>query len=90
MSSCNGLILVIAYVLQLQSRANSVFWARALNIPLPHSYVFPQIQGAKDVSSSTEKASEVSSNISSKELVKEMDQKSEVIFLLTDTSETYL
>lgn len=24
--------------------ANSVFWARALNIPLPHSYVFPQTQ----------------------------------------------
>ncbi|KAH9732904.1 SET domain-containing protein [Citrus sinensis] len=25
-------------------RANSIFWTRALNIPLPHSYVFPQNQ----------------------------------------------
>ncbi|KAB1216230.1 [Fructose-bisphosphate aldolase]-lysine N-methyltransferase, chloroplastic [Morella rubra] len=24
--------------------ANSIFWTRALNIPLPHSYVFPQTQ----------------------------------------------
>ncbi|XP_022133064.1 uncharacterized protein LOC111005749 isoform X2 [Momordica charantia] len=24
--------------------ANSIFWARALNIPLPHAYVFPKIQ----------------------------------------------
>lgn len=24
--------------------ANSVFWTRALNIPLPHSYVFPRIE----------------------------------------------
>ncbi|GAV89869.1 hypothetical protein CFOL_v3_33281 [Cephalotus follicularis] len=27
--------------------ANSIFWSRALNIPLPHSYVFPQIQGSQ-------------------------------------------
>ncbi|GAB4844420.1 hypothetical protein Ancab_037784 [Ancistrocladus abbreviatus] len=31
--------------------ANSVFWTRALNIPLPQSYVFPQIQGTGDSSS---------------------------------------
>ena len=26
------------------ARANSVFWSRALNLPLPHSFVFPQNQ----------------------------------------------
>ncbi|KAM7260984.1 hypothetical protein ACFE04_026459 [Oxalis oulophora] len=31
-------------------RANSVFWTRALNIPLPHSFVFPQNQDDQDVS----------------------------------------
>jgi hypothetical protein len=25
----------------IYDRANSIFWTRALNIPLPHSYVFP-------------------------------------------------
>ncbi|XP_038708297.1 uncharacterized protein LOC120003395 isoform X3 [Tripterygium wilfordii] len=28
--------------------ANSVFWARALNIPFPHSYVFPKFQEDQD------------------------------------------
>ncbi|KAJ0967073.1 hypothetical protein J5N97_023990 [Dioscorea zingiberensis] len=28
--------------------ANSVFWTRALNIPLPHSYVFPESLGAEE------------------------------------------
>ncbi|POO00932.1 SET domain-containing protein [Trema orientale] len=55
--------------------ANSIFWARALNIPLLHSYVFPQTQGTKDISSLTEKSSEVSPNNSRGEFVKEMDEK---------------
>ncbi|KAL7121228.1 hypothetical protein ACP275_02G170100 [Erythranthe tilingii] len=29
--------------------ANSIFWTRALNIPFPRSYVFPQIQLEKDI-----------------------------------------
>ncbi|KAL5166988.1 Ribulose-1,5 bisphosphate carboxylase/oxygenase large subunit N-methyltransferase, chloroplastic [Glycine soja] len=29
--------------------ANSVFWSRALNIPMPHSYVFPEMQDAQDI-----------------------------------------
>ncbi|KAL2330372.1 hypothetical protein Fmac_017953 [Flemingia macrophylla] len=28
--------------------ANSVFWSRALNIPMPRSYVFPELQDAHD------------------------------------------
>ncbi|XP_060668806.1 uncharacterized protein LOC107432673 isoform X3 [Ziziphus jujuba] len=41
-------------------RANSVFWTRALNIPLPYSYVFPQTQETEDCSSSVDKTSEAS------------------------------
>nr|XP_048321775.1 uncharacterized protein LOC107432673 isoform X6 [Ziziphus jujuba var. spinosa] len=41
-------------------RANSVFWTRALNIPLPYSYVFPQTQESEDCSSSVDKTSEAS------------------------------
>ncbi|KAH7512840.1 hypothetical protein FEM48_Zijuj12G0132700 [Ziziphus jujuba var. spinosa] len=40
--------------------ANSVFWTRALNIPLPYSYVFPQTQESEDCSSSVDKTSEAS------------------------------
>ncbi|XP_048321770.2 uncharacterized protein LOC107432673 isoform X2 [Ziziphus jujuba] len=40
--------------------ANSVFWTRALNIPLPYSYVFPQTQETEDCSSSVDKTSEAS------------------------------
>ncbi|RZB93996.1 actin-histidine N-methyltransferase-like isoform X2 [Glycine soja] len=29
--------------------ANSVFWSRALNIPMPRSYVFPEMQDAHDI-----------------------------------------
>ncbi|KAK6162439.1 hypothetical protein DH2020_002280 [Rehmannia glutinosa] len=32
--------------------ANSVFWTRALNIPLPHSYVFPRVQPEQDSTAS--------------------------------------
>ncbi|KAL9997935.1 putative methyltransferase transcription regulator SET family [Helianthus debilis subsp. tardiflorus] len=36
--------------------ANSVFWTRALSIPLPRSFVFPQIQEEHNHASSTELA----------------------------------
>ncbi|XP_062156774.1 uncharacterized protein LOC133864450 isoform X3 [Alnus glutinosa] len=55
--------------------ANSVFWSRALNIPLPHSYVFPQTQ-VEDSNFSVSKDSENSTNhISSGELVSGRDEK---------------
>ncbi|KAL0002589.1 hypothetical protein SO802_016370 [Lithocarpus litseifolius] len=41
--------------------ANSVFWTRALNIPLPHSYVFPQTQ-EEDGNFATTKDSELCTN----------------------------
>ncbi|XP_030929491.1 uncharacterized protein LOC115955500 isoform X2 [Quercus lobata] len=41
--------------------ANSVFWTRALNIPLPHSYVFPQTQ-EEDSNFATTKDSELCTN----------------------------
>ncbi|CAL9006984.1 unnamed protein product [Prunus brigantina] len=56
--------------------ANSLFWTRALNIPLPYSYVFPQIQENKNDSASDGKNSEVStSHICMEELVNGMDEK---------------
>ncbi|KAL5792505.1 hypothetical protein ACOSP7_001099 [Xanthoceras sorbifolium] len=42
--------------------ANSIFWTRALNIPLPRSYVFPQIQEDQDNCGSVNKSSEVFPN----------------------------
>lgn len=63
-------------------RANSVFWTRALNIPLPHSHVFPQIQETEGCSTSIEKTSEVSKfHDSGEELIDGGDEKSEVILL---------
>ncbi|KAK6260767.1 hypothetical protein SCA6_015241 [Theobroma cacao] len=59
-------------------RANSIFWSRALNLPLPHSYVFPQIQEdqEKEISCSVDKSSEVStSNIYSGSPINENDGK---------------
>ncbi|XVE73943.1 hypothetical protein DITRI_Ditri11bG0159100 [Diplodiscus trichospermus] len=41
---------------------NSIFWSRALNLPLPHSYVFPQIQEYQDITCSVDKNSEVHGN----------------------------
>ncbi|KZV57622.1 hypothetical protein F511_03082 [Dorcoceras hygrometricum] len=32
--------------------ANSIFWSRALNIPFPHSYVFPRVSEEQDKTSS--------------------------------------
>ncbi|XP_021280649.1 uncharacterized protein LOC110413943 isoform X2 [Herrania umbratica] len=58
--------------------ANSIFWSRALNLPLPHSYVFPQIQEdqEKEISCSVDKSSEFStSNTYSGEPINENDGK---------------
>ncbi|XP_024018961.1 uncharacterized protein LOC21407386 isoform X2 [Morus notabilis] len=55
--------------------ANSVFWARALNIPLPQSFVFPQIEGTEYGSSSIEKSTNLSTNNCLGEFVKGMDEK---------------
>ncbi|VVA19399.1 PREDICTED: histone-lysine N-methyltransferase [Prunus dulcis] len=56
--------------------ANSLFWTRALNIPLPHSYVFPQIQENKNDIASDGKNSGVSTtHICMEELVNGMDEK---------------
>ncbi|XP_061339934.1 uncharacterized protein LOC133286529 isoform X2 [Gastrolobium bilobum] len=51
--------------------ANSVFWSRALNIPLPRSYVFPKMQEGDDscILEANEKSSEVKK---SDNLTKEM------------------
>ncbi|EOA24743.1 hypothetical protein CARUB_v10018020mg [Capsella rubella] len=42
--------------------ANSVFWSRALNIPLPHSFVFPQSQEDDPSTSHTPETDPVNSN----------------------------
>ncbi|OMP00468.1 hypothetical protein COLO4_12633 [Corchorus olitorius] len=56
--------------------ANSVFWSRALNLPLPRSYVFPQFQEDQDISFPVDKSSEVSTcHTSSGEPVIENDGK---------------
>lgn len=70
------------------TRANSVFWARALNIPLPQSFVFPQIEGTEYGSSSIEKSTNLSTNNSLGEFVKGMDEKSESSFSEADSSWT--
>ncbi|KAE8720546.1 SET domain-containing protein isoform 2 [Hibiscus syriacus] len=57
--------------------ANSIFWSRALNLPLPHSYVFPQIQEDTERTCPVERSSEVTISHSglSGELVNEIDGK---------------
>ncbi|XP_059634085.1 uncharacterized protein LOC132276605 isoform X2 [Cornus florida] len=51
--------------------ANSIFWTRALNIPFPRSYVFPQIQKEQDSTSLSlsRYSGESTNHISSEELV---------------------
>ncbi|XP_057496309.1 protein-lysine N-methyltransferase EFM1 isoform X2 [Actinidia eriantha] len=53
--------------------ANSIFWTRAMNIPFPRSYVFPQVQDEKDntFSSFNGNPEPSTSIISSEELVDE-------------------
>ncbi|KAA8520567.1 hypothetical protein F0562_014823 [Nyssa sinensis] len=57
--------------------ANSIFWTRALNIPLPHSYVFPQIQEEQHSTSSSfsSNCGASTNHIFSGELVKGKDGK---------------
>lgn len=64
------------------ARANSIFWSRALNLPLPHSYVFPKIQEDQDLTCSVDVNSEVSTRHSNGgEPINENDGKSEVMRL---------
>ncbi|KAJ4841774.1 hypothetical protein Tsubulata_046838 [Turnera subulata] len=56
--------------------ANSIFWTRALNIPLPRSYVFPSDQVDKDNYCSADSNSEAFNNNTSREdLADEKDGK---------------
>lgn len=48
-------------------RANSIFWARALNIPMPHAYVFPKIQEELESVSLMKETIEVSTSTVSEE-----------------------
>lgn len=62
-------------------RANSVFWTRALTIPFPHSYVFPQ-----PVGDATSACDESNLKISQSQIVGEAftcekDERSEVNIL---------
>lgn len=71
----------LCFTIGCHARANSLFWTRALNIPLPHSYVFPQIQENKNDIASDGKNSGVSTtHICMEELVNGMDEKGKVIF----------
>ncbi|XP_048431500.1 uncharacterized protein LOC125468094 [Pyrus x bretschneideri] len=65
------LTFVPMYYNCFHARAISLFWTRALNIPLPYSYVFPKIQ---EDSASDGKNSEVSTNICKEELVNGRDE----------------
>ncbi|XP_012482850.2 protein-lysine N-methyltransferase EFM1 isoform X1 [Gossypium raimondii] len=56
--------------------ANSIFWSRALNLPLPHSYVFPQIQDDVGTTCPVDKNSEgFTSHSYSEEPINEIDGK---------------
>lgn len=56
--------------------ANSIFWSRALNLPLPHSYVFPQIQDDVGTTCPVDKISEGSTSHScSEEPINEINGK---------------
>uniref|UniRef100_A0A2P2KFN4 Uncharacterized protein LOC105643059 isoform X1 n=1 Tax=Rhizophora mucronata TaxID=61149 RepID=A0A2P2KFN4_RHIMU len=55
--------------------ANSVFWSRALNIPLPRSYVFPQIQEDQDTHCLVDKSVASCVNIPNRDFVNEAGKK---------------
>nr|AKM76811.1 SET domain-containing protein [Hypseocharis bilobata] len=56
--------------------ANSIFWTRALNIPLPHSFVFPQMQEEQLSCLSMDKSSVASTDhSSSREMKNGKDEK---------------
>ena len=63
-----------------QARANSVFWSRALNIPFPHSYVFPQVQKDQGNHSSTDVLEFSCCDNSGQNLISEKDERSEIFF----------
>lgn len=58
--------------------ANSIFWTRALNIPLPRSYVFPQIQEEQNscIPNIIKDSGAFTDQISSGNLVSGTDEKS--------------
>ncbi|KAE8722817.1 SET domain-containing protein isoform 4 [Hibiscus syriacus] len=53
------LLKMESFLFSLKMGANSIFWSRALNLPLPHSYVFPQIQEDIETTCPVERSSEV-------------------------------
>ncbi|XP_050237305.1 uncharacterized protein LOC126687004 [Mercurialis annua] len=55
--------------------ANSLFWTRALNIPLPHSYVFPQVEVDQDNHCSTNVSELLNNDISDGDMVNEMKER---------------
>ncbi|XP_078439908.1 SET domain-containing protein isoform X2 [Wolffia australiana] len=55
--------------------ANSVFWTRALNIPFPHTYVFPSSDGDANSSSDTSNQKVPSSHTNDKTSIGSMDVK---------------
>lgn len=71
-------------MLSLKYRANSIFWTRALNIPFPHSYVFPvpvKVLGNNSSLNSSEVGTNTS-EIPGKTSVHEQNGKTEVCKLL--------
>ncbi|XP_020538444.1 uncharacterized protein LOC105643059 isoform X2 [Jatropha curcas] len=55
--------------------ANSLFWSRALNIPLPQSYVFPQIQEDQAINCSANNSESSHNDNSCEDLLNEKDEK---------------
>lgn len=70
--------------MDLSRRANSVFWTRALNIPLPRTFVFPEgQQGSSDHLSNLSYDSKTSCNPSSfQEVAKKADKSDTGLHLL--------
>ncbi|XP_048226448.1 uncharacterized protein LOC8258500 isoform X2 [Ricinus communis] len=56
--------------------ANSLFWSRALNIPLPHSYVFPQVEEDQENHCSTIDSELSYNDNSAGDLINEKDERS--------------
>ncbi|KAE8683158.1 hypothetical protein F3Y22_tig00111213pilonHSYRG00234 [Hibiscus syriacus] len=71
------LLKMNSFLFSLKMGVNSIFWSRALNLSLPHSYVFPQIQEDTETTCPVERSSEVTISHSglSGESVNEIDGK---------------
>ncbi|KAE8692643.1 COP9 signalosome complex subunit 7 [Hibiscus syriacus] len=71
------LLKMNSFLFSLKMGTNSIFWSRALNLPLPHSYVFPQIQEDTETTCPVERSSEVTISHSglSGEPINEIDGK---------------